>query len=419
MIVQRRHVLAAAAATMGSMAAGPAAGQARRPLAVLANRFSATEYFTALMRRAAGGSLELRMVSVSQLREQTNIALGGGGAAPFDIVHVNAISRVAELAERGWLAPLDDFIAANQHALAPNDISAAMWRAVQRNGETFAIPFALNLQVLFFRRDVLAEMGAEPPRSIGDWLDLAETLRGRVRIPLALTLRGSGLVNEFNNALIAHGGAWLDADGRLAFNSEAGLHALDTLQRLAAAGPRAMVNFTNDDVMVALQQGLAATSNIWITRGVEMDDPEMSRVRGLIAYAGSPVGAGRLPYSGLGVDCWAIPRNARDPQSAFQLMLAATTPQAMRGSAQFCLSPRTSVATDAGLARRYPWNAAAAQNLAAGTGTEPAVSYFPAVRDAVQPHLHRYLRGGVDARLTLDAMERASVTLVRERGVRL
>jgi ABC-type glycerol-3-phosphate transport system substrate-binding protein len=407
-------------ALTGAACAIPRPAAATR-MSVLAFRFPAIEYVTAAMRdcaRVGNLEVELRLVSFGALLEQSNITLQGGGVAPFDVLH-SYNTLMWEQAGRDWLAPLDELIAKHRDAYALTDIPQPTWAASSFGGKVYGLPFQQNTQILFMNEQIMRRAGVAPPATMEEWFIALDLLKraGGMRAPLALAFQGAaGMATEFHNALHAHDGAWLNPDNTPAFNSPAGRNAIETLRRLIGFGPPNMLQMSNDDVQVALQQGQVAMSNLWLTRAAQMDDRQMSRVAGNIQFVPSPIGDGGRPYSTFTVDMFVVPKGARSVEQSFLLVADALRADRLRGAAPLTMVPRDSLARDEDLRRSLRWLYASAENIRNRAAAAPAVPFFTTMRAAVGQAL---IEGIQQNRAPADILAKAqddTVRVLREQG---
>jgi multiple sugar transport system substrate-binding protein len=94
-------------------------------------------------------------------------------------VYVFVSQWLTDFAAPGFLVDLDARIAA-EPALAWDDI-ASFFRefGATYDGRTYAIPLDGDFQMVYYRTDLLAAAGLEPPRTWDDYLVLAKTFHGR------------------------------------------------------------------------------------------------------------------------------------------------------------------------------------------------------------------------------------------------
>ena len=91
-------------------------------------------------------------------------------ASRYDIVAVD-LPWIGEFAERGVLLPLDSIMDVGR--LDTTDFHPMGWRAAHWAGRPYGAPSQTTPELLFYRRDLFAEAGLEPPRTTDDVLAAA------------------------------------------------------------------------------------------------------------------------------------------------------------------------------------------------------------------------------------------------------
>ncbi len=107
---------------------------------------------------------------------------------------------------------------------------------------------------------------------------------------------------RFYEMLVAEGGEYLDADGKPAFNSEAGVRALDWFVNLykAKAVPAGTTNYLWDDLGQGFASGTIAVNLDWPGWASFFNDPKSSKVAGNVGVKVQPAGSSgkRTGWSG-------------------------------------------------------------------------------------------------------------------------
>ena len=94
-------------------------------------------------------------------------------------VGVFASGWAVEMVDGGLLEPLDDYIA-NDPKINMDDIAPYFREFNQKiGGETYLITVDGDFQMLYYRRDVLAELGLEPPRTWDEYMTVAAAMHGK------------------------------------------------------------------------------------------------------------------------------------------------------------------------------------------------------------------------------------------------
>lgn len=145
------------------------------------------------------------------------LALDAGDSP--DVIHVGG-DRLGELAEAGYIAPLDDYVAEwEDWDQYPDAIKAG----VTYNGSVWAIPYGLDTRFLYYRRDVFETVGLPAdwePANVEGILEAAVTIKEAAPddvLVYALYAGEAGAGGTASHAfiplLIAYGGSLQDENG--------------------------------------------------------------------------------------------------------------------------------------------------------------------------------------------------------------
>ena len=91
-----------------------------------------------------------------------------------------------------WLVAIDDMMA--EDGISMDRYPAAFAKSAQFEGKTIGFPLRAHAQLMFYRKDVLAEIGMEPPKTWDDVVAIADAIRakGLDIEPLALYFHNDG-----------------------------------------------------------------------------------------------------------------------------------------------------------------------------------------------------------------------------------
>ena len=94
-------------------------------------------------------------------------------------VGVFASGWAVELVDGGLLADLSDFVA-NDPELNPDDIAPYFREFNQKiDGKTYLVTIDGDFQMVYYRSDVLKELGLEPPKTWDEYLEVAAAANGK------------------------------------------------------------------------------------------------------------------------------------------------------------------------------------------------------------------------------------------------
>lgn len=116
-------------------------------------------------------SFQVEVVSHTHFYELLSAAVGRG-AAP-DVAMVDCV-WVAGLAKSGFLYPLEDLRAPNNHPDLGKDLYPAFVAANSYQGRLYGLPVKADISVLWYRQDWFENEGLVPPTN---WDDLVEVAR--------------------------------------------------------------------------------------------------------------------------------------------------------------------------------------------------------------------------------------------------
>jgi multiple sugar transport system substrate-binding protein len=163
------------------------------------------------------------------------INMEGRGTA-FDVMMLDVI-WVAEFARAGWLLDLRPWVSDEELAPHfPSTLPPATW-----NGGVWAMPWLMNVGMLYYRTDLLARHGLSPPRTWEELLVQVARVRAAERDPRldGVVWQGrqyEGLIVNALEALWANGARVLADDGAPLPDPERAADALAFLRRLIVGG---------------------------------------------------------------------------------------------------------------------------------------------------------------------------------------
>jgi ABC-type glycerol-3-phosphate transport system substrate-binding protein len=190
-----------------------------------------------------------------------------------------------------WLEAIDDRLA--EDGISMDRYPAAFARSAQYEGETLGFPLRAHAQLMFYRKDLIPEA----PETWDDVVRIGKELReSNPEIePLALYYNNDG--NRQNlfiwlNFLWAAGADVFDADGRPAWDSEAGLKATEdyiALHTTHGVTNPASLSFVEQDARQSFMQGKSAMMPVWWWAYSSMINPESSVLtEDQVGFAGMP-----------------------------------------------------------------------------------------------------------------------------------
>lgn len=304
-----------------------------------------------------------------------------------------------EFAAAGWIAGLERF-----HPPV-GDFFAGAIGANRWNGALYALPWFIDVGMLYWRTDLLPHA----PADVGDLSRLARRAAARGGLPFGFVWQGAryeGLVTVFLEHLGAFGGRILADDGSVVVDSEAAVNALTSMRAMIHADgitPAAALTWQEEQVRFAFQNGEAAMMRNWPYAYSLLQDRSASRVAGRFAVAPLPPGPGGRPTAALGGSQLAINAFSEQPEAAYLLIEYLLQPAQMIERARIAgqFPPRPALYESAALADALEIPPADARRIIQHAIPRPATPVYSELSQILQVSLHRALTRQQDPRPAL------------------
>ena len=279
MAISRRAFLGSAAATSILAIAGAARAQSA-PYALKPGKPYAGTTVTIMLPNA--GQYRAQKKRLAQLEEHTGIkavhsyvpygqlldkitAEAVAGSSTYDLV---TYQDTWGPSLSPYLEPLDALVAADRvdlRSYPPVFVECATYRDV-----LYGLPVRAQAQLLFYRKDLFAQAGIAPPATMAELFAAAKAVQDKTGVSgIAMDYgKGNGFQNLFSwmNFMRGHNAELLGPDGKVAFNSKAGIDAtteyLAPLLQLKIANPGS-IQFVEGDKVSSFAQGNAAMVMVW------------------------------------------------------------------------------------------------------------------------------------------------------------
>jgi multiple sugar transport system substrate-binding protein len=319
-----------------------------------------------------------------------------GRSPSFDVLMLDVI-WVPEFAEAGWLLDLTPHVGPAE--LAPHfpaAVEAATWR-----GRVWAMPWLMNVGVLYYRADLLDRHGLDPPRT---WDELAAQVvriraaEGNPRLDGVLWQgkQYEGLVVNALEAFWANGTRLLGADGRVLPEPARAAEALGVLRGLIERGLSPPWVTAADEELTRRHfgDGRALFLRSW-PYAMDLFERADSPVRGRVGIAPLPRHArGERGWGASGGASIAVNRRTRQPAAAVALARFLAGERGQRAlTAAVALSPaRTALYHDPAIVRDHP-HLPAVHALMLGARPRPVTPAYLMISTTLQPELSAALVG--------------------------
>jgi multiple sugar transport system substrate-binding protein len=319
----------------------------------------------------------------------------------------------AEFGAAGWARELSkEFPPAERKKFLPGTIAANTW-----HGRVYGVPFYIDAGMLYYRKDLLAAHGFQPPET---WDELVKQARAIVAAehgehPALVGYVGQfkqyeGLVCDMLELVASNGGAFVDGSGRRATLTEkADVEAIrwtrDDL--VGEVAPRAVLTYEEPESLAAFIQGNAVFLRSWPYVWEIANDPQRSRIAGKVGATALPHFPGHASASALGGWQVGISPYSRHPDLAWAFVSYMTARATQKDFAVHAsLAPtRSALYDDPEVIAANPQfadQAAAFRNAV----PRPVTPMYPAVSAVLQRTFSEILAGGAAIEPALERADR-------------
>ncbi len=247
--------------------------------------------------KQTGIKVEFSDLPEIQARQKVTVehTAGSGG---IDVWYTSLHVEKKRFWKSGWYLDLRKFLS-DSSMTSPdydwNDMTAGAKEAVtQSDGSISALPAFVDPWILFYRKDLFAQKGWKPPRTLQEMEDFAQKTQSPPGM-YGFVARGLKNANApaWDWVLFSMGGSFLTKDGKASINTPEAVKAMDwyagMLRRFAPPG---VVNFNWYECSAAFMQGQVLQYFDGVNFASQFEDKEKSKIPGKVGYAVLPGGPG-------------------------------------------------------------------------------------------------------------------------------
>ncbi|HJR75601.1 MAG TPA: ABC transporter substrate-binding protein [Nitrospiraceae bacterium] len=305
---------------------------------------------------------------------------------------------VPEFASAGWVMPLDDLFAPEeQRAFLPAAVETGRY-----NGQIYGVPSRIDSGMLFYRTDLLAKYGFNPPVTWPELIGQATAIvQGEHAAHPALSgysgqfKQYEGLVCSMMEFIGSAGGRLLSTDLRMSLlSSPATLSAVGFVRQhiIGNVASRAVLTYQEPESVVPFIQGNAVFHRNWPYTWEVANDPRRSRVAGKVGVVPLPSMADHTPVTALGGWLYAISPFSRHQREAWEFIRFISSAPLQRHFALAAgIAPsRRTILEDEEVLRANPHFRAQLSMFPRATA-RPRTPLYPAISNILQRYFSRVL----------------------------
>jgi multiple sugar transport system substrate-binding protein len=276
-------------------------------------------------------------------------------SAEYDVIDMDVI-WTAEFAANGWIIPLPEGQFPLGQFLKPA-VDTAMYQ-----GRLYAVPDYSNADLLYYRKDILAKAGKQPPKTWAQLQQLAETVAPRYGLSgYAGTFAPyEGLTVNFAAAVQSAGGSILSPEGtKVTVDSTKSLQGLQFLVNGFQQGwiPKATLSYEEESAQDAFASGRFLFLDNWpdVYAALSAAGPQ-NKVYGKFGVAAlpGPAGPGSGSLGGANLAISAYSQHQRTALDFIKYMTDLANERQMLEQGSFP-PVWTQLYTDKSLIKSYPY----------------------------------------------------------------
>jgi multiple sugar transport system substrate-binding protein len=287
--------------------------------------YPAFEKVVGMYEQQTGNKIKLDVVPFGGLLEKARNSVRSG-QSPYDLMMLDTQWTI-EFYEGGFVTPLKDVDPAFD---LPKEVmsygDSGWWNAQKRwrtqdGGKLMAYTVLGNVQLLYYRADLLKEKGLAPPKS---WDEVMTNCTKLTDAPksygfVARGEKGNSIRYDWMSVMLAHKATVVKdpaaGDYTVTINSPQAKAALDQyIELLRKCGPANYGSLGQGDVIQLLATGKAAQGDVVTAAFASFEDPNKSAVVGKLETAPLPSGPGGAHGALIGNWNAVVPKNAPDAQ---------------------------------------------------------------------------------------------------------
>lgn len=241
------------------------------------------------------------------------------GASDFDVISMDVI-WVPEFARAGWLLDVSHLMSEEKR----NDTFPGPLEAISFEDRFFALPWYIDAGLLYYRKDLLEELGFGPPETWNKLIEIAKTVSRRHDNLYGFIWQGKqyeGLVCNVLEYFWSNDGD-VFRDGAVVLDSPQNIEALTFMRDLVVkykVSPTLVTTAVEESTRHIFGNGKAVFMRNW-PYAWNIFDSDGSLIKGKVGVAPLPAFFGKSSASTLGGWQLGINRYTRHPEAAERLL---------------------------------------------------------------------------------------------------
>ena len=247
--------------------------------------------------QATGIKVEIEVLPLEQVLQKLTLDVASG-LGTYDLYYI----------DQSWMASFSGDVidprekyASNSDLAMPNynmdDFLPALVDGISMYDDIMVgVPYDIPIFITMYRKDIYEELGLSVPTTMEQYMANAVAIQ-QAKGPEIYGTTGQmksghySLECDWTCWLWSHGGSIFNSDGKFSGNDEAGIAAMEYWDKLKENMPEGVTTWTWDGQGQSVLQGIAGQVLSWGEFFPWWDDPEASKVSGMMEAAVPPAPA--------------------------------------------------------------------------------------------------------------------------------
>lgn len=242
------------------------------------------------------------------------------GESPYDLINMDVI-WTPKFAAAGWLMDLtDQFSQKDLSAFSPADVEGGKFQ-----DRLYRIPTRSDASMLYYRTDLLAQNGFQPPQNLEDMARIAKAIQAKGDARWGYLWQGRQYEGEsamFIEILKGFGGFWVNPDTlEVGLDRPETINAINFLKSTIDQGisPPGVTTYMEEDTRRIFQAGDSVFLRNW-PYAWPLFNAEGSEIRGKVGIVPMPGSGNREGAACLGGWGLGIAKTTRHPKEALKVL---------------------------------------------------------------------------------------------------
>lgn len=252
------------------------------------------------------------------------------GESPYDVINMDIV-WVPKFAAAGWVMDLTDRMSPEQLSkFIPGNVEGGRYR-----DRLYRIPHASDAGMLYYRKDLLAQAGVQPPDTFEQMLTISQNLQKQGKATWGYLWQGKqyeGVSAMFVEVLEGFGGFWANPQTfEVGLDRPEALKAVEFLRSTIVSGisPPGVTTYGEEETRLLFQSGQSVFLRNW-PYVWKLANAEGSKVQGKIAIKPMLHTMGKRGGSCLGGWGLGISKTSKHPEEAWRLIQYLTSEETQR-----------------------------------------------------------------------------------------